>query len=953
MLFKRLFQPKWGKAASENMDAPALDAADPGTRRQACKATADLQMLRQIATDDLDAGVREFAAARLRNLLAGGEPDSPDTRSALAFLEETADPSLATHLARDAADPQLRQAVVAITDDTDTLYGCALQDPVAAVRLAAAQRLDDKSALERLAKKIGRKDKNVLREVRGKLKLIAEREQEPERRRQLAEELCQRVERLGRHGSWSQDQALLAHSDREWRDIEADIPLPLAQRYHQAREAFLQLLGEHQAEKLALEKLQQDQQQLLAQKQALVDELAALDPQQATDDELHSLTERWDGLAPLPEEQGRQQRKEWERLLRQQKDSQVERRHLAERGQRLLSLCDQGRAWSAQSHPLQKKALQQWMDQGGKLATSAPEDETAREFEQLREDLTTRMERQIEHAEQKLQALPERLELLQRELEQGSLKPATALHQSIRADLDLCRASGLAKARCDQADTLLHQLTPRLRELQNWRKWGTDQHRQELLQAMQALERSELPEEQLLERVQELQQQWKSLDHTGSPVNEGLWKRFHQAADAAFERCKPFLEQQAEQREANRQAREALCRKLEDFLAQVDWDNVDWKKAARAEREIRAEWAELGEVAPKQRKALDRRYHKAMKGLDQHLTRERAANKSLKQDLIEQAKGLIEEPDLDKAIRDIKSLQKQWHTTVPSRRKQENQLWQHFRETCDQVFARRDASRDAHRRQQQDAARGLGDLCGELEGLRDAAGTDPDDLLRRLHELQGRWREASRQELPPREADRLQRRWQDAGRQVQGQVEALRHTAERQRMETLALAAALCKELENGIQQGSPGPATAESWERRWQDLGLAEDSPAGLRQRFDTALAASADEARRHGWLEELKSNDQRRAEICLRMEILAGIDSPAEAARERLALQVNRLAEHLGEGENDPLASLPRLEMDWYESGPASIERDSALESRFQRALKAALSPRDAAGQGSGKPR
>jgi exonuclease SbcC len=244
-------------------------------------------------------------------------------------------------------------------------------------------------------------------------------------------------------------------------------------------------------------------------------------------------------------------------------------------------------------------------------------------------------------------------------------------------------------------------------------------------------------------------------------------------------------------------------------------------------------------------------------------------------------------------------------------------------------------------------------LCGELEGLRDAAGTDPDDLLRRLHELQGRWREASRQELPPREADRLQRRWQDAGRQVQGQVEALRHTAERQRMETLALAAALCKELENGIQQGSPGPATAESWERRWQDLGLAEDSPAGLRQRFDTALAASADEARRHGWLEELKSNDQRRAEICLRMEILAGIDSPAEAARERLALQVNRLAEHLGEGENDPLASLPRLEMDWYESGPASIERDSALESRFQRALKAALSPRDAAGQGSGKPR
>ena len=55
----------------------------------------------------------------------------------------------------------------------------------------------------------------------------------------------------------------------------------------------------------------------------------------------------------------------------------------------------------------------------------------------------------------------------------------------------------------------------------------------------------------------------------------------------------------------------------------------------------------------------------------------------------------VEEPDLGRAIDETKRLQRDWHTTVPARQKDENRLWQRFRAACDAVFARRQAQQEA------------------------------------------------------------------------------------------------------------------------------------------------------------------------------------------------------------------------------------------------------------------
>jgi hypothetical protein len=118
------------------------------------------------------------------------------------------------------------------------------------------------------------------------------------------------------------------------------------------------------------------------------------------------------------------------------------------------------------------------------------------------------------------------------------------------------------------------------------------------------------------------------------------------------------------------------------------------------------------------------------------------------------------------------------------------------------------------------------------------------------------------------------------------------------------------------------------------------------MRDRTDPAgvsLAAAAE------------ANARTRKELCLGLEILAQIESPAACAQERLAMQVSRLQEHLAAGERDPLAEASHLVEHWYLTGPTPAATLADLEPRFQRALRAlrevetrADSPAPGAGSG-----
>ncbi|EDN72902.1 hypothetical protein BGS_1247 [Beggiatoa sp. SS] len=72
----------------------------------------------------------------------------------------------------------------------------------------------------------------------------------------------------------------------------------------------------------------------------------------------------------------------------------------------------------------------------------------------------------------------------------------------------------------------------------------------------------------------------------------------------------------------------------------------------------------------------------------------------------------------------------------------------------------------------------------------------------------------------------------------------------------------------------------------------------------------------------------------LCIRIEILLGIDSPPEADQARLAYQVSRLSAAMGGEERkivDKQTEVEEIERNWYLSAAPS-DQTARLEKRFR---------------------
>lgn len=945
MIFKRLLSKKKPVPERENQDTliqVARTHQDPAIRRDACRRVNRLPDLRERVLSDSDAGVREIALAHYRHLLSGEGGEAPSIWDRLHEVSLLADERLLGHLAREARDAEVRRAALMKLTDQDVLAACALNDPLAANRSAAAQCIEDKDALEVVVKNIGRKDKRVYRVARQKLKEIAQREALPARIREQSAELCDKLERLGRFEGWVQGRALLDLLDRQWAEIESQAESHWRERYQGLRDRFLAgydaYRREHEAEIAAAEA----RESVRRERQQLLDELAS-HPSLTGEAELDALRDRvwarWEALDLLPEQEQRPLTRRCQTLM-EEVSAHRERLALQRRNNRrlrkLLGNLDKA---MEQSKPLADKSLRALVAEAeGLMQAQGADLQLGDALARARDRLEERLRKQKHSAEQRVAQLEEKLQELAGAIEGGELKSAEPLYQSLVATIELAEASALPRKGYAGAAERLSELAPHVRDLQKWRRWGADQHRIGLCEAMEGLATADMSLEALALRLHDLQMEWKGLDKTGSPVNHPLWDRFHAASERLYERCRPYFEAQAAEREENRRQREEVCQALEDFLARVDWQRVDWKKAIRAEREMRQTWAALGPVDARTRKALEKRFHNAIKRLGTQLAEERERNQALKRDLIARVEALGSEADLPTAIQEVKRLQGLWHSTVPARQQEENRLWQQFRAGCDAVFSRRRGQQEAHTAELTANLEEREAICRDADGL--ATGeAEPEYLSDALRELDRRWRDTETLALPRQAVGQLNQRWR-----------AARHRLERRRLERLeaqrqrALAllsrqAALCARLERARETPEAGLDLAES-EREWQALPVHRDAAlqAAITARFNTAAAALEEGgAPAAGILEELTANGRRRAELCLQLEILAQVDSPPDLAKERLALQVTRLKEHMGDGERDPLESRSQLLREWYLCGSAPLAEAAGLEARFERARQA----------------
>lgn len=505
------------------------------------------------------------------------------------------------------------------------------------------------------------------------------------------------------------------------------------------------------------------------------------------------------------------------------------------------------------------------------------------------------------------------VEAMEAALAQGQLHIAAehdkTLKESKTGRLSPTQAERLAHVRAD------------LKRLSDWARWGGNVSREELVHAVESLPAEGLGMSELAKKVGSMRERWKALDGISGAAPKSLWEKFDAACTAAYAPAAAHFKHLADERHANAAKAQQLVDEANALIAkdmaqleaaggaQADREEAasgnlphthDWRTLASSTQRLRQAWSRLGTIDRKDKKRLDAAFSKAMDALMAPLDSQRKIEVARREQLIEEVGKLN---PLDRhTIDTLRRLQESWQghaRALPLERKTEQALWQKFRAACDQIFAKRKEHAHAadHERKAHLHAREA--ICAGLE----SATFEGDDkavlaaIGKALKDAAAAWHASG--VVPRASEQKIDQRYRAAVGALQSQADAIRKRAGAAQANALREKLRLVQALESAL--GEDGEIDSAGWNSRWQALAaLPADQERTLRTRFDAALKAAGEGATaRSAYAGQLEINRPRLLSEVLRLEIVAGIDSGAEFAKDRLKMQVEVLQSSLKSGQ------------------------------------------------------
>ena len=932
-MLKHIFRPKW-------------QHPDPKVRIQAIQTlAADNPALLQLAQHDADDGVCERAIrslssthhlltlldssrTALRNtiieqLVKSLTPTLAGTPEAM-IVNEINDENIIAQLIATASDPEWRRHLLERIEDQSLLGDIALNNSSGDIRLAAAQRISRISILKRVVKQSRGHDKRVARLARERLD--AERTMEERPRRQL--EICAELEQLVAQGS--RDVTGLRRLQQEWQTLdEATASVEVRERFWRAKQSFESAWEAHRT---ASENLQQ-QRELCECSEALLQRLEQCAPTDQNcissvrdalariDNDWQALSEAPGGLKPEPHERfGEVRRQLLARLavIEREQDEHAQLCQITEKLEALTSV----------SQPLNTETLEGIERRWREASSGHKQRHTALLFERYHNALK-RARQQIRHYAAEAEALSGEIATLLADLDtalrEGQLQSAISLHDRSRDRLQ--RLTELSPTRAEKTRRRLTRAHARMHKLRDWRAFGSDQVRTELIDAMEALTTAEQPATQRASEIKTLQEQWRQLDRKNGRANDILRQRFNDAATRAYAPVRAHYTQQKQARDQSRITREAFIAELErDFHAIDDWEQPDWPMIDQRLQQAKREWPRLGSVEHADWQALNSRFRSLCERFDTHLQPKRAQEAIRREALIHRVEKLAEESDVERAIIAVKEMQQRWKPSVTERPRRERELWRRFRAACDAIFARRDAVNQARRTEESEHEAAKGAICARIEALT-AAPSSWERARNEVESLRSEWSKIG--EIAPKRQKALEQRLHRVLSQFdRAETQAIME-ANCQALRLLRDKAALCERLETATD-----PNEISAVEQRWDDL------PPLTERTLEEAINARYTAAR-NGAIDAATQDENlnRCLELLLELEVLSELESPAEYTRQRMAWQVARLSTAM-KSSNDHTQhqrDIRHAFERWYTLGAIPAAAVTRLNLRLQRVVEA----------------
>ena len=907
----------------KNIFAPKWQHKDSNVRLQALDQLSDTSIIENLAKQDPNEAVRIKAIHLVKNLdfLASlfNEKSSPIKQAAitqylktvlntdepqaqLAALHRVENPQHLMTIATYAGDADLAQGAINQIKDEATLFDFIKQSASAKSRLLAAQYIKTKDTLKAIEQLFLNKDKTLVRHVKEKLSALAEQEAIKQKAQAQIDQLLSSAQQLTKHAFSPTYAGQIALLKQSWENVESSPQQNTS--FQQDIAQCEKVLAEHQQQQMEIEKAQ------AAQKQAQELQLTAIQLLQnlhaqcksspATLDEINntinSANQSWTKANELNNKIDKQLKNEFESLLKPIVNLQASLSFLNN-----TSIDLEPVTIALKNHALNELKQQQKAISATLKSINWPEEfpksSTLNSVITLKNEIKSALDALLKDEKQVINNIHKALSHFEQAINNGHLKEAKQLQTSIRRHLEQADSKNTKSLQ-----TQFQSLSQTLNELKDWQGFATLPKFEKLCNDMNLLIDADIAPKDKAVMIRELQDEWKTLGSLADQKQQqALWLKFKQASDLAYVPCQAYFEEMGKVRAYNLSQRTIICEQLEQFFNINDWDNANWKSVQQILDKAHDEFKSFSPVDHTEKKAIMQRFHEATQALHGKLVEHFKQNAAAKQLLIDEVKALHEQEDIAQAIEQCKLIQTQWKDKGNAGRA-ERQLWANFREQCDRLFEKRKSASQARKQFFDD---NIAQANALLEKAKQVVANASADAKTQLNDFADELNEI---ELPSKVKQAITKNLND----LQAQLHNAIKQQKRQAQHSLWMnAQQLAQSLGQAEQQGQVDNAALN-------DHLESCELPAQVKAILQTRLNNNQ------------TNNNDTLEKLCLELEIVLEVESPASEQAARMALQVERLQKNMGQSLPSIEAQLEDLQCRWFAIKVENADYDS-LHQRF----------------------
>lgn len=245
----------------------------------------------------------------------------------------------------------------------------------------------------------------------------------------------------------------------------------------------------------------------------------------------------------------------------------------------------------------------------------------------------------------------------------------------------------------------------------------------------------------------ELHEEWKKIGDIPREKRDEIQKEYSRLLELFFYNIKIYRELKDHDLKRNQQLKEDVIHQLEELKNQSSI-----KELEASLKRLQNDWEEIGPVQNDQWEALKSKYWEITRSLYERIHQfydERrnilTENLNKKKELLEEAGKLIEESlsitvakEWDLATEKLLKIQENWKTVGFGPRKENEAIWQEFRQQCDTFFAKKKEFFGSIQEKYNEIGEAKKKLIDQAVALKDS--TDWKETAEKLIQLQKKWK---------------------------------------------------------------------------------------------------------------------------------------------------------------------------------------------------------------------